>query len=138
MPERMNRSIPANSSWQEYQVSLKRMNTRRKLRKDLFKYSSIIILVTLAIYGIAVSFSGTASRQYTFPTSKTEPHKSESLPGSTENPSSSNSRENPHYGKRNKTSRYGKKDVQPILAEVDFLGLSRERFQSKQAVSPTR
>jgi len=127
MPERMNRSIPANSSWQEYQASLKRMNTRRQLRKDLLKYSSMVILVMLAIYGMAVSFSGTASKQNTPQSPKKEPHTSESPTGSTENPLSSKS-ENPRYGKRNEISRYGKKDVQPILAEVDFLGLSNDRF----------
>jgi cell division protein FtsI/penicillin-binding protein 2 len=109
MPGITNRPIPGNPSWQEYQASLKRMDARRKLRKDLFKYSSLLTLLMLVIYGIAVSFSGTACR-HTFPTPKAESNKSESLSGN------------------GAESVYSKKDVQPILSEVDLLDLDRERF----------
>jgi len=105
----MNRSIPRNSSWQEYQASLQRIDTHRKFRKVLFKYSSLLTLLTLVIYGIVVSFSGTACR-HVFPTPKAQSDKSTLLSSKEEN------------------SHYSKKDVQPILAEVDFLDLDRESF----------
>jgi len=109
MPGKTNRLISGNPSWHEYQARSKRINARRKFRKDLFKYSSLLTLLTLAIYGIAVSFSGTACRN-TFPTPEAESNKSKSLSGSSEDPL------------------YSKKDVQSILAEVDLLGLDHERF----------
>ena len=109
MPGRMNRSIPGNSSWQEYQASLQRINDYRKLGKLFFKYSSLLTLLTLVVYGIAVSFSGTACRNI-FLTPKAEADKSKPLPD------------------KGKDSLYGKKDVQSILAKVDFLGLDHESF----------
>jgi cell division protein FtsI/penicillin-binding protein 2 len=105
----MNRSIPGNSSWQEYQSSLQRINAHRKLGKLFFKYTSLLTLLTLVIYGIAVSFSGTARRNISL-TPKAESDKSKLLPD------------------KGKDSLYGKKDVQPILAKVDFLGLDHESF----------
>ncbi len=109
MPDRMNRSIPRNSSWQVYQASLQRKRTHRKLRKVLLKGSLLLILLTLLIYGIAASFSGTGYRNI-FPGPKAESDTAALL---------SDNKENPHYSKN---------DVQALLEGVDFLGLDRESF----------